>query len=293
MTKIDTTYETSGAAHLLLDGLEKCWRKYTGQLKICREEFSNEAVHDLRVATRRMMAIIRLLHAIAPHPRLQKIIRTLKKQLDEFDDLRDTQVILAEVSEAVQQLPKLLAFQKYEQRQELQLLREVRKQIRKFDTKVLTRRIRKTRDSIQASDNELLETEILQAVDDAFMIAKQRLELVDTNRPPTIHRVRIAFKTFRYMVEIIYPLLKEYPADLLKNMHDYQSLMGEVQDAEIFIQTLSEFSEHASTTDHGRICRYYEHRHTEAIAAYAQSMNHLHIFWRSGPSQPFPWEKPA
>jgi len=104
--------------------------------------------------------------------------------------------------------------------------------------------------------------------------------------------VRIAFKTFRYMVEIINPLLKDFPETNLKSMHGYQSLMGEVQDAEVFRQTLNDFSGKASFSDPEAIHRYSERRHAEAIAAYAEDMMQLHSLWRAEPDKPFPWEKP-
>src|SRR5215211_501085 len=97
----------------LLEALDERWKNYRAELKRCRAEFSNEAVHDLRVAARRMLAIIRLLNSISPRPRLQKLNRAFKDQLDEFDDLRDTQVILAEISETLQELPPLQEFQDY------------------------------------------------------------------------------------------------------------------------------------------------------------------------------------
>ena len=280
------------ANQVLLDAMENSWRNYLTELKRCRTEFSNEAVHDLRVATRRMMAIIQLLNSIAPRPRLRKIIRAFKEQLDEFDDLRDTQVILAEISETVQELPELQAFQKHEQLIEEKLLRTLRKEIKETNINELTKRIHKTHDAIENEIDEDLEAAIMQAVDDAYLITKQRLGWVDLARPASIHRVRIAFKSFRYMVEIIHPLLKDFPPINSEWMNNYQSLMGEVQDAEVFMQTLADYSEHASFSDPDAIRHYYERRHTEAISAYAEEMNQLHIFWRPAPDQPFPWEKP-
>lgn len=288
----DTPTSKSNAGQLLLEALENSWRKYLKELKRCRDEFSNEAVHDLRVATRRMMAVFQLLNSIAPRPRLQKVIRLLKEQLNEFDDLRDTQVILAEISETIQELPELQLFQKRQRRQENKLFRSVRKKIEKFSTKELARRIRKTHEAMQAEEGENLVLDILQAVDDAYMIAQQRLAYVDLSRTATIHRVRIAFKTFRYMVDVMYPLLNDFLETNLKYMHDYQSLMGEVQDAEVFLQALYDFSETGSFSNPEAIHGYYEHRHAEAISAYANDKNQMHNFWRSAPDQPFPWEKP-
>jgi CHAD domain-containing protein len=280
------------AAQLLLDGMEKNWRKYLTELERCREEFSNEAIHDFRVAARRVMAVIRLLNTMSPRHRLRKIIRTLKEQLDDLDDLRDTQVILAEISETVHELPELQIFQERQKRQEDKLFRVLRKKIKKFSIQELSKRMRKTHDSFLTGTSDDLGPTVLQVVDDAYGITKERLSSVDQVRPITIHRVRIAFKTFRYMVETVHPLLNDFPEINLKYMHDYQSLMGDVQDAEVFLQTLIDFSEHASLIDLDAIHRYYERRHAEAISAYAEDMNQLHTFWRPTPDQPFPWEKP-
>src|SRR6266498_1516838 len=97
----------------LLEALDERWKNYRDELQRCRAEFSNEAVHDLRSAARRMLAVIQLLNSISPRPRLEKLNRAFKAQLDQFDDLRDTQVILAEISEAIQELPQLQTFEDY------------------------------------------------------------------------------------------------------------------------------------------------------------------------------------
>jgi CHAD domain-containing protein len=276
----------------LLEALEHRWKNHRAELKRCRAEFSNEAVHDLRVATRRMLALIQLLNSIAPRPRLRKLMRAFKDQLDEFDDLRDTQVILAELSEILHELPQLQDFQKHLQFTEGKLLRKLRKKIKQLESSEVTKRIRKTHESIEAETNSELGSQIMRAVDDAFLRTKQRHGSVDIARPATIHRVRVAFKSLRYMIEIVHPLLNDFPIENLKRMNDYQSLMGEIQDAEVFAQTLADYTEHASFPDPEPVRRYYERRHAEAISAYAAEMNQINTFWRSVPEQPFPWEKP-
>lgn len=275
----------------LLEALESRWKQYRVELKRCRSEFSNEAVHDLRVATRRMLALIQMLHSITPRPRLQKLSRAFKGQLDEFDDLRDTQVILAELSEILQEFPQLQDFQKHLRFAEEKILRVLRKKTKKMEMTEVTRRIRKTHESLGTENLEDLEFQVLQAVDDAYLLAKQRLVWVDPARSTTIHRVRILFKNFRYMVEIVHPLLKDFPPGNLKLMHDYQSLMGEVQDAEVFAQTLTDFSEYAAFPFLEPVRRYYEERHSNATSAYVQAMRQLDDFWRPVPDQAFPWEK--
>jgi CHAD domain-containing protein len=276
---------------LLLEALDNRWKNYRAELKRCRAEFSNEAVHDLRGAARRMLALIRLLNSISPRPRLQKLNRAFKDQLDEFDDLRDTQVILAEISETLQELPQLQEFQGYLQGVEKSLLKALRKKLKVIDLFDVSKRIRRLRESLKAESNGDLVSQILQAVDDAFLITKQRQNWINPAQAATIHRVRIAFKSFRYMVEIIHPLLHDFPSENLEQMHDYQSLMGEIQDMEVLMQTFADAPVYASSFEPEPVRRYYERRHAKAISAYIEDMNQLDTFWRPAPDQPFPWEK--
>ncbi len=276
---------------LILTALENGWKKYRKELKRCREDASFDAIHDLRTATRRILAIIRLLHSIFPSPRLQKLIRAFKDQLDIVDDLRDTQVILARLSEDIQRFPQLEPFQKHMRYREDKTLRKVRKKIKTLDITEVKKRIRKTRKALETDVTDDLRSKILQAVDDAYQKMEGRYSNVDPAQPSTIHRVRIAFKSFRYMMEVVHSLLKDFPAEALKRMNDYQSLMGDIQDLEVFTQTLADYSESAPLSDPEPVLRYYEQRRTEAISAYMEGMSQLHTFWRTGPEQPFPWEK--
>jgi CHAD domain-containing protein len=282
---------TFPVSQFLIEALDERWKNYRAELKRCRAEFSNEAVHDLRSAARRMLAFIRLLNSISPRPRLQKLNRAFKDQLDEFDDLRDTQVILAEISETLHELPQLEPFRDHLQNVETNLLKTLRKKLKVIDLFEVSKRIRRMRESLKSEANPDLVSEIFAAVDDAFLITKQRQNWINLAQASTIHRVRIAFKTLRYMIEIVYPLVPHFPTDNLRQMHDHQSLMGEIQDVEVIMQALADAPAQASSFDPEPVRSYYERRHAEAIAAYADGMNKLDAFWRLAPDQTFPWEK--
>lgn len=293
MMAMRTEELTPPAGQLLLDAFEKRWKNYRAELKRCRAEFSNEAVHDVRVALRRLLSLIQLLNSISPRPRLRRLSRAFKNQLDGFDDLRDTQVVLAEISETIKELPQLRNVQDHLERVERGLLKRLRREIKNLDLKEVIRRIRKTREKLKEQVNDDLVVPILQSVDDAFLVTRQWHDQIDPSRPATIHRVRIDFKTFRYMVEIIYPLLDGFPEENLKLMNDHQSMMGEIQDLEVIMQTLEDASSFDTSTLSGLepVSRYYEVRHAEAISAYLKNKAMLNNFWRSSPEQPFPWEK--
>lgn len=277
--------------YFLLEALDERWKNYCHELKRCRTEFSNEAVHDLRTAAWRMLALLGLLNSVAPRPRLQKLNRAFKDQLDEFDELRDTQVILAEISETLPQLPQLQIFQDYFQGVEKKLLKTMRKKLKVVDLFEVSKRIRRLREFLKAESKDSLVSELMQILDCEYGVTKQRQTWINASQAAMIHRVRIAFKSFRYMVEVVHPLLPVFPPENLKLMHEYQSLMGEIQDVEIIVQALSDVPLPVSALDSEPICRYYECCHVKAISAYLEMMDRLDSFWRPAPDQPFPWEK--
>lgn len=278
------------ANQFLLEALDLRWKNYGAELKRCRAEFSNEAVHDLRVAARRMLAFIQLINSIAPRPRLQKLSRSFKDQLDEFDDLRDTQVILAEMSETLRELPQLQGFQDHLWGVEKKLLKTLRKRLRVIDLSDVSKRVRRMRESLKGDSDDELVQQTLQAVDDAFLITRRRRTWVNAAQATSIHRVRIAFKMFRYKVEIVHPLLQNFPPENLKYMHDYQSLMGEIQDVEVIMRALADAPVQVSSFDPEPVREYYEGCHARAVSAYLEHMDQLDTFWRLAPDQPFPWE---
>lgn len=273
---------------LLLDAIDNRWEKYREQIKTCRREFSEEAVHDLRVSARRLLALVDLIRAVAPHPRLQKIRNALKGQLDEFDALRDTQVMLAEISETIEVLPELKPLQQILQKRERRLLREAEEIVEDLKPAGIARRLEKVRaDITDAVSSPEFDGLVLQAVDEAYGTVLQRYRWINPAQPATIHRTRIAFKRFRYMVEIVYPLLPDFPQADFKRMHDYQTSMGEIQDAEVFLFMLDDLTE---TDAPKTVRRYYEQRHAELITAYIEDKGEVETFWRASPGQPFPWE---
>ncbi len=293
MNKYDHMQDPSipiDAPQLLLVSTDTRWDKYKSELKRCRNEFSNEAVHDFRIATRRMLALVQLLGMLNPHPRLQKLRRAFRDQLDSFDDLRDTQVMLAEISETVQEIPTLQPFQEYLQKSEERLLRSVKKKFKQIKPSDTAKQILKMRKTLEDRTIENIPIRMLQATDEAFLITQQRLGWVNSSDSATIHSVRLAFKKFRYLIEIIHPTLENFPEENFKRMNDYQGAMGKIQDIDILFQTLADFASSASTFDPKAVLRFYKQRHADAISAYIDDMRELNTFWRAAPDQPFPWE---
>jgi CHAD domain-containing protein len=282
---------TNRSTSLLVDTLEKRWKTYRNELKRCHKEPGEEAIHDLRVATRRMLALVDMLRVLSPHPRLGKLRSVFKNQLDSLDDLRDTQVMLVEVSETSSDLPELAPFQEYLAKREKRLLKSTAKAIKSFNTTNIRKRLDATRKALfKAENGNNPKKELLQIVDDAYGTTLRRYRKIDSAKPGTIHRTRIAFKKFRYMVELIHPLVKDFPEDNFKQMHEYQGMMGDLQDVEIFVSVFDDFADKDASYDPNPVRQFYEQRHTEVINIFVEDMHQINTFWRPTTESPFPWK---
>ncbi|MFZ5911678.1 MAG: CHAD domain-containing protein [Chloroflexota bacterium] len=274
----------------LAEALDARWLKYCSNLEACRQAFSEEAVHDVRVSTRRLLALVDLLRALPSSPSLKNLRRAFKKQLDGYDDLRDTQVMLLKVSAALGDVPELVPYQQYLEQREEKLLRRAAKQVEALDLASLTQHIEAAHQALLApTDAEALRQTLLQSVDEAYGAVLRRYSKVDASQPATIHRLRVAFKKLRYMLEIIQPLIPEIPARNFKDMHAYQTAMGDIQDMEVLLAALSDFAKRRASYDPGPARRYFQRCHARALYTYLDGMQQVHIFWRPTPEAPFPW----
>jgi CHAD domain-containing protein len=277
---------------LLLDSINTRWDKYKTELKTCRREFSEEAVHDFRVAARRLLSSLDLMRALIQDPGIRKLRRILKDQLDNLDDLRDVQVLLADISENIHENSALRPFQEYLERREKKLMRAAHKEIKSLKTADLSKRIRKLTKSIEAFTLTEPDADLFPTVDEAYTRVVQRYTQIEPGQPATIHRLRIAFKKFRYMIEVIYSSLENFPVDYLKRMHNYQTTMGDIQDMEVALRGLADFNELAPADyDPEPVCFYYKERHALALSRYIEDKGEVLTFWRSASDQPFPQEK--
>ncbi|HVN16957.1 MAG TPA: CHAD domain-containing protein [Anaerolineales bacterium] len=280
------------ASQLFLQILDERSKTYSDEIRNCRMEFSEAAVHDLRVTARRLLAALQIARSLEPQPRLQKARRALKDQIDDLDDLRDVQVMLAEVSENTSDLPELQPLQVYLRSKEKSLLRAAHKQVNDFNLAGFSKRMTKIQERLAARlPKHQTQVELLQVVDLAFGRATQLYGQIDAAQPSSIHRLRLAFKKFRYMVEIIQPLLPDFPKRNLKRMHDYQAMMGEIQDAQSFLNIVGDYSEQDASYDPQPARHYFEQLNTDLIAAYLDDKGELLVFWRPTPEKPFPWNK--
>jgi CHAD domain-containing protein len=275
---------------LLLPSLDTRWKKYQTELIKCRAEYSEESVHELRVATRRLLAVLELLRAINPNPGILKLRRTLKDRLDSLDEVRDIQVILVEVNKTNKKMPELEHFNISLLNRERELIRKTKKGVRSLKTAGFTKRLDKVRKLLESHPPRGLDIQLLQVVDHAYITTIQLYAGIDPSQSASIHRVRLAFKKLRYLVELVFPLLETFPENNLDRMHDYQDMMGDIQDTEVLLAALEEYAKRDASSDLSSVRRYYDKRHDHLISRFLEEKSQVFDFWRTAPDKNFPWE---
>lgn len=122
---------------------------------------------------------------------------------------------------------------------------------------------------------------LLRSVDRAFRRTRLLRTRIDARDTWTIHRTRVAFKKFRYMVEALAERLPAMTPERLAAMHRYQTMMGEIQDAEVLLRTLDKFlrKQHISSAPVRRLRAELSRRRQRLIRAYLKAADQLLEFW--------------
>ncbi|MGO8677992.1 MAG: CHAD domain-containing protein [Limisphaerales bacterium] len=235
----------ANSLRLLEQSLKKQWKGYRKQLKRCQRRFTEETIHDSRVGARRLLSTVELLGGFLSAARVRKVERALKEHLGTFESLRDTQVQLSLLGKLERAFPAASPLFAFLQKREIRLTKSTRKNIKKVGTNRLDRLIASCREEIQIRRKKCppgkTVARVLRSVDRAFGRAEELRAGIDPHDTDTIHRARVAFKKFRYMVETLVSCLPVPAPKIVEAMRHYQTMMGHIQDAEMLRLAFEKF----------------------------------------------------
>ena len=267
------------------NSLNTQWRRYRKRLRRCQERFSQDAVHDVRVETRWLLSTIELLGAFIPEQDIQKVRRALKRHLDTFNQIRDTQVQLGYVGRMAGTFPDAHEFYDWLRKREARFTRETRKAVKRIQTKRLGRRLAAFEKEIRCQRKQITREQafamVQRAINRAFARVAQRCRQVRADDTKTIHRTRIAFKHFRYMVGALSPLLPAVTEDHRRAMRGYQCMMGDIQDMEVLLAALDKFvqKEEVNAASARRLKKELVRWRRILIEIYLNAAGRLRRFW--------------
>lgn len=264
------------------------WEKYASNLTRCKRGFSEDAVHDLRISCRRMIAILDILLLIIPEKQTRRLRQSFKKHLGILSPLRDVQVQLAGVQDMVLRYPQLEKYRTVLLLREQRLRKRLQKDLRGHGPATWKGEIQTVKDSfVRTTSDPRLRHAAFTVMHGAsaalYTSAVNTLRKIDPTKTKTIHRLRIEVKKLRYTVEILGPVLGLSSARKVKAMQQYQTRLGGIQDMEVLITGLNSFSVHVGRTNGASLRTLREElsqMKTKLIEEYLQSRDELMTFWR-------------
>jgi CHAD domain-containing protein len=267
--------------------LQKQWKRYRKELKRCQRKFSEKAVHNSRVAARRLLATIELLEGFLPPEIIKKARCLIKEHLDIFNDLRDTQVQLVAVTSLQATFPAARAICEWLQKREARLRKQARAGVKRSRPRPLAKLIAASEDAfakqLKKRSPDAATKLLWRSVNKAFIRTMQFKRRIRAARPKSIHRTRVAFKRFRYMVEL---LAEHLSADekMLAEMQHYQTMMGDIQDAEVLLQSFDKFArkKNIRSESANQLREELLRRRGWLINVYMDAAGQLREFWPAG-----------
>ncbi len=229
------------AAHLT-QAVHDSRRRYRKRLARCQKKSSEEAVHELRVETRRMLALLELLGALGYPESLDKLCDNFKKRLKWFGELRDTQVQLQLLKSLWPKFPEAHSLNTFLQRREAKLTTKLKAKVKAAKSGGLNRRLKEVEKRLaHCGEPQGLTADVAAAALRRNFSTVQKLRgKVRPNDVASVHQFRIGLKRFRYLCELLQPLLPRITEAQLDRMREFQDAAGMIHDLDVLLFRLAQ-----------------------------------------------------
>ena len=205
---------------------------------------SEEAIHDLRVSIRRVLAWIAVRDALlGPDRDLRAARSSLKALMSPLGKLRDAHVkrnlirtILPKGDEPSWLYAVLVAGDVRRWEEKVARFLERKRALRIRVPLPRTRTGRSVGADVLVAGSRHLS--IL-----GRTVRKHRKGALDPLNPEALHRMRLAFKKYRYAWEVLEPILPRAPRNGGKRLHDFQTLLGTIHDCDAILVEIRSFRE--------------------------------------------------
>lgn len=208
-------------------------------MKVCSPRVGLE-VHDLRVGLRRLLAALELAKCLDVEVPA-KTAKSLERLLSSLSPLRDLEVQKQTLERLGEDQPELLQLSERLERRRATLSRRVTHELDDFAPELIERSLEHCAAALDASATvpQVARILLLAAVVRRYTKFDRRRRAVAGSDRHALHGVRVAFKKYRYAVEIARPLLPRPAEHALAAMKLFQDELGAIQDAGVLIDTLS------------------------------------------------------
>lgn len=233
--------QVSNVLNYLSEALDHEWNGYLKHLQIYRQKTSAKTVYELRFSTRRLMTCLELIERLSPDNTVRRARIILKEQLSRLTELRDAHIETIAIRSYLKQLPEIKQFYDELHDKENGNLDAVKKTpsnskfienaVNRAKIRLMARRATMT---VSAAKNI-----ITNLVDRSFDNVNRNLEHVTLADYSTIHSVGLAFKPFRYLLDMVQPVT-QIEHKQVRIAQSLARMMGQIQSIEALMKELVE-----------------------------------------------------
>lgn len=254
-------------------------KSFSRELKRCSQKPSEKRVHMLRIAARRLIAILAILEElIGRDKRLREMRKSAKRALKILGSLRDIQIqqeYLVDLSTTFPELEKYIGHLTIRESIEV---KKAAKQLKHDDFDVSSFFLIKINKKLGVQKMSV--QTVIGLLNARYETLIELNEAITPENSETIHLTRIAFKNFRYAWEIFHSLL---PSGLSTREEDFQIIqgsMGKIQDLVVLQSGLSDFMQAHNSASHDAISMDQLNALKEAaIADFMRARPLIHKLW--------------
>jgi CHAD domain-containing protein len=233
--------------------------------------------------------MLELTETVLPRKTVRKMRRKIRKPLNEASALRDIQVQQQHCETLVADFPQLGAFLKFLGKRERKFARRLRKKLSGVSPSELQAGtgilLEKLIVSLEPDQDKALAARIEAAIEDAWRRVLYLRARVNPREPATIHKMRLAFKRFRYMAEVTAPVFPQLSRERLRAMHSYQDRMGAIQDMETLMRSMMQFRRSSGRTSMLVVENEIRRRRQGLIDSFMRGIDELRFFWSDRPTE--------
>jgi CHAD domain-containing protein len=245
----------------------------------------NKAVHDLRTASRRFLAILEAVEGLSARKPVRRLARRVDRVLARLGRLRDLTVQREMLSRVTARSGRsvLRSFERAVERDFRRLARKARRRLRREDLIALSddkqrilRRLRCGADDADARQK------VLAAARAAAASLRAHRASVDPTRVNTLHEMRVALKNFRYLMEALGPVAPGGSKSTLETLHALQSTMGDLHDLEVLSSSLAKYGEKGSSERSAKLAPVLselEAKHSRMLQSFLKSADAILEHW--------------
>lgn len=269
---------------VLADGLFKLWKKLRRRLRRGlpgrRNPKLDEAVHDLRSAARRFHSVAGALPSSVRRRGLRKAVRLAEKVLDWTGPLRDVtvereglHVVRGRWSKAVQALSRDLG-RRHEKGE-----RKLGRRLRRLKLKKAHRRMgRFARKLRKKADVRAVASAMAARSFEEIREARRKVDPTDAR---SVHKLRIALKRFRYLLDEFEPLLPSERRGHSGSVRSLQRTMGDVRDNELLTTELAGAGRNAPAAlpETADLLRTLQDRHARMMTSFLGAIDGILDYW--------------